>query len=430
MKPIIHAENLGKEYTIDVRKESYDTLRDALMRALRSPFRRGGGRGTEKIWAVRDLSFSAMPGDVIGVIGRNGAGKSTLLKILARITEPTTGRVELYGRVGSLLEVGTGFHQELTGRENVYLNGAILGMRRAEISRKFDDIVAFAEVERFVDTPVKRYSSGMYLRLAFSVAAFLESEILLVDEVLAVGDANFQKKCLGKMRDVSAGGRTVLFVSHNMAAIESLCTRCLYICEGRAQGFGVPHELIGRYLSAEAAPASAVKSLCPHPGRRAGSELLMRSVSLTGEGGTAASSIRMGGALSFRVDYCSETRPIRPALGLVIKNNYGLPVFGISNRVIRGSPVEEPSWQGSITCHLRNLPLMPDTYAVDLYLGDLHQLHQDYDVVYDAVTFEIVPADVFGSGQLPGAECGSVFWPASFTHAAAEAPVTPNPGRP
>ena len=420
MKAIIRVDHLGKEYAIGARLESYDTLRDALMRGLRSSFRRRGTEAANRIWALRDLSFDAMPGDVIGVIGRNGAGKSTLLKILARITEPTSGRVELYGRVGSLLEVGTGFHQELTGRENVYLNGAILGMKRAEIRRKFDDIIGFAEIERFVDTPVKRYSSGMYLRLAFAVAAFLESEILLVDEVLAVGDASFQKRCLGKMRDVSASGRTVLLVSHNMAAVESLCSRCLYISEGRTPGLGPTHEMIARYLSAGTPPAAAVTSLHRHPGRRVGCEPLMGSVSLTGEEGAAASSIRMGGALSVRVDYRSETRAIRPVLGLVIKNNYSLPVFGINNRIVRGYRFEEPSRAGTITCHLRNLPLMPDTYSVDLFLGDLHQ---DYDVVYDAVTFEVVPADVFGNGQLPGAECGPVFWPASWTHTSSEPPA-------
>ena len=222
MHPAIRVEQLGKHYRIGER-ESYETLREAIMRKFRYG-REHRRKPVTHFWALSDVSFNVSPGEVVGIIGRNGAGKSTLLKILSRITEPTTGRIDLYGRVGSLLEVGTGFHQELTGRENVFLNGAILGMQRAEIAAKFDEIVAFAEVERFIDTPVKRYSSGMYLRLAFSVAAFLESEILLVDEVLAVGDASFQKRCLGKMRDISAGGRTVIFVSHNMAAIESLCT--------------------------------------------------------------------------------------------------------------------------------------------------------------------------------------------------------------
>jgi lipopolysaccharide transport system ATP-binding protein len=244
MRRAITVEQLGKQYQIGDR-EIYETLRDAIMRKF-SYGRELGRKPATKFWALSDVSFNVRQGEVVGIIGRNGAGKSTLLKILSRITEPTTGRIDLYGRVGSLLEVGTGFHQELTGRENVFLNGAILGMQRAEIAAKFDEIVAFAEVERFIDMPVKRYSSGMYLRLAFSVAAFLESEVLLVDEVLAVGDATFQKRCLGKMRDISAGGRTVIFVSHNMAAIESLCTRCLMISQGNLVADGTPHEVISQ----------------------------------------------------------------------------------------------------------------------------------------------------------------------------------------
>ena len=213
MAPIIKVEGLGKQYSIGTQGSAYSTLREVLTKKLRSPLsqRRNKPRD-QKIWALRDVSFEVNPGEVVGIIGRNGAGKSTLLKILSRITEPTTGRVELCGRVGSLLEVGTGFHPELTGRENIYLNGAILGMARAEIERKFDEIVAFAEIEKFLDTPVKRYSSGMYVRLAFAVAAYLEPEILLVDEVLAVGDASFQRKCLDRMKDVGRRGRTVLFV--------------------------------------------------------------------------------------------------------------------------------------------------------------------------------------------------------------------------
>ena len=204
---------------------------------------------TESVWALRDVSFTVMPGEVLGIIGQNGAGKSTLLKILSRITEPTSGRAELYGRAGSLLEVGTGFHPELTGRENIFLNGAILGMTRPEIQRKFDEIVAFAELEKFLDTPVKRYSSGMYMRLAFSVAAHLDPEILVVDEVLAVGDAAFQKKCLGRMRDISSEGRTVLFVSHNMAAVRSLCERGILLVGGRKAFEGSAGDCVDRYLA-------------------------------------------------------------------------------------------------------------------------------------------------------------------------------------
>jgi len=232
--PIIKVTNLGKKYKIG-EKEKYLALRDKLVDSVRTPYRLIKGETSLKkpeIWALKNLSFKVKKGEVVGIIGRNGAGKTTLLKILSRITEPTTGEVVIKGRVGSLLEVGTGFHPELTGRENIYLNGSILGMTKKEINSRFDDIVEFSGIEQFLDTPVKRYSSGMYVRLAFSVAAHLESEILLIDEVLAVGDAEFQKKCLGKMKDVAKGGRTVLFVSHNMDAIRQLCSRTILISKG------------------------------------------------------------------------------------------------------------------------------------------------------------------------------------------------------
>src|SRR6185437_500715 len=246
------------------------------------------------VWALCDVSFDVMPGEVLGLIGRNGAGKSTLLKLLSRITEPSTGRAEIYGRVGSLLEVGTGFHLELTGRENIYLSGAILGMRRAEIQRKFDEIVAFAEVENFVDTPVKHYSSGMHVRLGFAVAAHLEPEILLVDEVLAVGDAAFQKKCMGKMGDVARAGRTIIFVSHNMASIESLCTSCLLISAGRLEAEGTPAQIVMRYMASELRGHGGVRSLAEHQGRRSGSMPIMRSVSLRAGEEIATGIVRMG----------------------------------------------------------------------------------------------------------------------------------------
>lgn len=251
---IIRVEALGKKYRIHhQRPAQYTTLRDVIADKVRGTFRprsrdTAARSAVEDFWALKDVSFEVKRGDVLGIIGRNGAGKSTLLKVLSRITEPTEGRVELDGRVASLLEVGTGFHPELTGRENIYLNGAILGMTRAEIKGKFDEIVAFAEVDRFLDTPVKRYSSGMYVRLAFAVAAHLEPEILIVDEVLAVGDAEFQKKSLGKMEEVSKGGRTVLFVSHSMAAVSSLTTRCVVLNAGRAVFNGTPAAAIEHYI--------------------------------------------------------------------------------------------------------------------------------------------------------------------------------------
>lgn len=256
--PVINVENLSKRFIIGHQKtERYTALRDVIAANVKSAFdkMRGQANGngqatTEEFWALRNVDFSVQAGDRIGIIGRNGAGKSTMLKILSRITEPTEGKVSIRGRVASLLEVGTGFHPELSGRENVFLNGAILGMSRAEIRRKFDEIVDFAEVEKFLDTPVKRYSSGMYVRLAFAVAAHLEPEILIVDEVLAVGDAQFQKKCLGKMQDVSANnGRTVLFVSHNMTAIKNLCDKVLYLQNGQVKEYGPTNHVINSYLS-------------------------------------------------------------------------------------------------------------------------------------------------------------------------------------
>lgn len=251
----IVVENVSKRYIIGHQAQA-DTLRDALGGGVRSLWNRlrRQRQTREEFYALRDVSFKVEPGEVVGIIGRNGAGKSTLLKILSRITEPTTGRITLNGRVASLLEVGTGFHPELSGRENIFLNGAILGMSRVEIRKKFDEIVAFAEVEKFLDTPVKRYSSGMYVRLAFAVAAHLEPEILIVDEVLAVGDIQFQKKCLQRMQDVAHGGRTVLFVSHAMSAIRGLCPVCLYLKDGHTEGYGPTNTILPYYLQVPNAP--------------------------------------------------------------------------------------------------------------------------------------------------------------------------------
>ena len=418
MRQIINVEGLGKRYSLKAAGGGAQTFREAVMRLAASPFSGANRAGGTTFWALRDVTFAAAPGDVVGIVGRNGAGKSTLLKILSRVTEPTRGRVELYGRVGSLLEVGTGFHQDLSGRENIFLNGAILGMSRREIQGKFDDIVAFAEVERFVDTSVKHYSSGMFLRLAFAVAAFLESEILLVDEVLAVGDAAFQKRCLGKIREVSASGRTVLFVSHNMAAVEALCTRCLHLADGQLQGEGTPHQIIQRYLSAESRPMSGSIALTAHPGRRAGGRPIMRSLTLSGDA-EPGGLVRMGTALHVQVAYDSDAS-IRPVLGLVVKNNYGAPIFGINNRLVPGYQFEHASAAGSVTCHLAALPLMPGTYTIDLYLGDAYQ---DVDVIYDAATFDVIAADVLGGGKLPGIECGPIVWPATWTYEPSATPA-------
>jgi lipopolysaccharide transport system ATP-binding protein len=253
MRPIIKVQSLSKKFQITPGEKSlvrYDTLRESIVKTMRSPFgrlRRNGGADKNTIWALRDVSFDVMPGEVMGVIGPNGAGKSTLLKVLSRIMEPTSGRAELYGRVASLLEIGTGFHPDLSGRENIYLNGAILGMKRREIDQRFDEIVAFAELERFLETAVKKYSSGMYVRLAFAVAAHLNPEILIVDEVLAVGDASFQKKCLGKMDDVTKSGRTVLFVTHSLGMILHLCQHALLLEGGQVSRIGPAAEVVDYY---------------------------------------------------------------------------------------------------------------------------------------------------------------------------------------
>lgn len=277
MKPIIKAENVSKQYRIGAAEASRQSLREILAAVGRNPFqqfRRMAGSNSETIWALRNVSFEVRPGEVIGFIGPNGAGKSTLLKILSRITEPTEGRIEIYGQVGSLLEIGTGFHPELTGRENIFLNGAILGMGRSEIGRKFDEIVAFSEVGKFIDTPVKHYSSGMYMRLAFAVAAHLEPEILIVDEVLSVGDISFQKKCLGKMGEVAKEGRTVLFVSHSMLAVQSLCERVFWLDHGEIKESGPARSVIADYFKSSAEMTETSEEVWPELSSAPGNDIV------------------------------------------------------------------------------------------------------------------------------------------------------------
>jgi len=323
VKPIIKVTDLSKRYRLGVRDAAYGTLRETLMRGLRLPLRRPRANdGDNFIWSLKDISFEINPGEVIGVIGRNGAGKSTLLKILSRITEPTSGKVELYGRVGSLLEVGTGFHPELTGRENIYLNGSILGITRSEIEAKFDAIVAFAEIEKFLDTPVKRYSSGMYVRLAFAVAAHLNPEILVVDEVLAVGDYAFQQKCLNKMHDVSTQGRTVLFVSHNMAAIRRLCQRCILLDEGRIVGFGATDELVQTYMT-----SGLVEKGEYHQPHISSKDLNLRRVTLLSTEGLIRTQVGYHESFRLQVEY-EVNRPITGAsVGLGVYKVDGTCVF-------------------------------------------------------------------------------------------------------
>lgn len=332
----IYLDKISKEYHIGKKQERYKTLRDSIVDGFVAPFRRarsllrgqatGAAELDEKIWALRDVSFEVKRGEVVGVIGRNGAGKSTLLKILSRITEPTLGYGEIHGRVSSLLEVGTGFHQELTGRENVYLNGALLGMQRAEIDYKFDEIVAFSEIEKFIDTPVKHYSSGMALRLAFAVAAHLEPEILLIDEVLAVGDARFQKKCMDKMKDVGAQGRTILLVSHNMPAVTRMCDRTILLDDGKVVADGPSHKVVSVYLNSGLGTTAAREwsDLDSAPG----SDIVrLRAVRVRAEDGriTDALDIRQSVALEMEYEVLKPDYTLAPYF--TVFNDEGVKVF-------------------------------------------------------------------------------------------------------
>jgi lipopolysaccharide transport system ATP-binding protein len=363
----IRVENLAKQYRIGRAQERYDTLRDAIGATLRSRKPRiANTKSDDTIWALKDVSFEVQRGEVLGIIGRNGAGKSTLLKILSRITEPTSGRAEIHGRVGSLLEVGTGFHPELTGRENIYLNGAILGMRRREIELKFDEIVAFAEVERFLDTPVKHYSSGMYVRLAFAVAAHLEPEILLVDEVLAVGDAQFQKRCLGAMEDVAHAGRTVLFVSHNMAAVQQLCTRAILIKEGCLQLAGPPNEVTRCYLQGGAQAGLSWERTSPPT-----QDVFIRHIELATHDGQPISQVTTGTNLAIIVDF-TILRPIHDlqlTVGLL-----GPSAEDIFDSSPQDARLDVPGLPGEYRAKV-DLPaemLLPKTYGVKAGFWLLH----------------------------------------------------------
>ncbi|HEY6805545.1 MAG TPA: ABC transporter ATP-binding protein [Pyrinomonadaceae bacterium] len=327
MKPIIAVEGLGKRYRLG--GQTHNSLRDAVASIVRAPLKRFRSSSSPKtLWALKDVSFEVAPGEVVGIIGRNGAGKSTLLKILSQITRPTTGRVALNGRVGSLLEVGTGFHSELTGRENVFLNGAILGMTRAEIQRKFDEIVSFAETEQFLDTPVKHYSSGMTVRLAFAVAAHLEPEILIIDEVLTIGDVEFQKKCLGKMDEVTRAGRTVLFVSHDLNSVNAICERALLLHEGQIVKSGVTADVTRYYLDHSNSMFSPI-TWSTRPDAEA-KEIQLNSISAW-QNGMATSAINCREPFTIHVDYVIND-PVRGSrFYLVFRDEHGEIIFTTSD---------------------------------------------------------------------------------------------------
>lgn len=391
----ICVENLGKQYRIGQR-EPYYALRDVLARSLSIPLRLFHYSNHKKpslisnsyIWALKGISFEIKQGEVIGIIGRNGAGKSTLLKILSRITEPTEGRIEIHGRVGSLLEVGTGFHPELTGRENIYLNGAILGMKKVEINRKFDEIVAFAEIEKFLDTPVKYYSSGMYVRLAFAVAAHLEPEILLVDEVLAVGDAVFQKKCLGKMGDVAKEGRTVLFVSHNMGAITRLCSKAFWLDKGKIVLDGLSNEVINRYQSQYLITCAEWR----RPNwKKLESDFAFLSVTLGDSGGRLTSLFGGDEPVSVEIRYAVRRLLSGCQVGTRIYNSEGIVVFTTTDT--DGSEVSAFPKEPGLYRACFKIPgnfLSPGMYYL---LVAAHLPNRVvYEVIEQAVVFEILPS--------------------------------------
>lgn len=399
---------LGKMYQIGGERLAYRTLRDTLVQAAKRPLERirhpGAATHTsDEFWALRNIDLEVLHGDVLGIIGRNGAGKSTLLKILSHITEPTEGRVEIRGRTSSLLEVGTGFHQELTGRENIYLNGSILGMNKAEIDRRFDEIVEFSEIELFLDTPVKRYSSGMYVRLAFAVAAHLEPDILFVDEVLAVGDVAFQKKCLGKMGDEAASGKTVLLVSHNMAAVESLCSRALLLEYGESIAIGRTRDVLDAYLALVATAGG--QDLALRRDRQGNGKLRFTSLGFhAGDDAAPGDVVRCGEDLEFVLGYGATQNLKDVSISIGVYTLSGQVLFVLGNEMA-GSAWKTAPREGYASCLVRRLSLSPGQYTINLYC-EVNGVLADW--VQSAGSLTIEAGDFFGTGKLPPASHGGL----------------------
>jgi lipopolysaccharide transport system ATP-binding protein len=396
----IRVEQLGKRYKLG-ETQMYRSLRDSIANVMRGSFLTS--KKASYFWALKDVSLEIPAGQVVGLIGRNGAGKSTLLKILARITDPTHGHARIHGRVGSLLEVGTGFHPELSGRENIYLSGAILGMRKKEIDRKFDAIVDFAEMGQFVDTPVKHYSSGMYVRLAFAVAAHLEPEILLVDEVLAVGDAAFQKKCLGKMDDIAGSGRTVVFVSHNMAAIENLCTSAYLLNQGQVLESGSVGPIISRYLqdvnSLEYEPLSERKN------REGNGKMRFEHFRVSSGNGNDAAVCGARTRIEIAYSGSAPLRNVHIAVGIF--SQFGQGTLYLSNE-LTGDTFEEVPAEGVFQCEFEKFPLLSGAYTVNLFCS-INGIVSDW--VKDAARLNVEGGDFYGTGRAVPAGYGSMAAP-------------------
>jgi lipopolysaccharide transport system ATP-binding protein len=404
MSTVIRVENLGKKYIIrHEERERYLALRDViakrakgLAKRLQNPFSQkvASTPSKEDFWALKDIAFEVKQGDRLGIIGRNGAGKSTLLKVLSRITEPTTGRISIKGRVASLLEVGTGFHPELTGRENIYLNGAIMGMSQAEIKRKFDEIVAFAEVEKFLDTPVKRYSSGMYMRLAFSVAAHLEPEILIVDEVLAVGDAQFQKKCLGKMEEVGKEGRTVLFVSHNMGAVQNMCNRALLLINGKIELIEKPNLVIPKYLQMITMKQTQGEVFAFNKKNN----ISLKSIDFMNANGDILSSVQTGSPFILRLSFDSAESYNRILVSIAIFTYDDIRICVLNTDVSGADHLRIISPSTNIFCKVPKLSLTPGLYRISVKVMSSDNL---LFWLPHSMELNVEGGDFYGTGKLP-----------------------------
>jgi lipopolysaccharide transport system ATP-binding protein len=438
---VIRAENLGKKYLLTHQnrgRSRYTALRDVIADGVKGLWarvfsaRQRAGIVKEEFWALREVSFEVLRGEAIGIIGRNGAGKSTLLKVLSRITEPTTGRLSIKGRVASLLEVGTGFHPELTGRENIFLNGAILGMTNGEIKRRFDEIVDFAEVEKFLDTPVKHFSSGMYMRLAFAVAAHLEPEILVIDEVLAVGDAAFQKKCLGKMGDVAKQGRTVLFVSHNMAAVTQLCRNAIHLQNGRVVDGGPAASVVNRYLASDQSVAATV-DLTDFPTRTGSGIVRFEWGEMRGSEGEARRDFCIGEdvIVAFRFQAKPGFHEKQVRLAIQLRTSDGTNLCNMAD-MDSDFAIKDFSGAETISVRLPDIRLYPDTYYLSLWVGSITNIDV-YDWVRDCLSFAIVGGGQLTTRTLPR-HAGLLFWTPTWTRhttasAAAATKSFPTPTR-